>query len=70
MATDNKQFLRFSAYSMKDYLTRKLTATTKYTDQVYEGSNIAILIDLCAYMYQCLVYQLNSAASEAMFADT
>lgn len=70
MATDNKQFLRFSAYSMKDYLTRKLATDTKFTDQVYEGSNLAILIDLCAYMYQCLVYQLNSAASEAMFSDT
>lgn len=23
-----------------------------------------------AYLYQCLVYQLNNAASESMFSDT
>lgn len=43
---------------------------TKLTDQIYEGSNASIVIDLMSYMYQCLVYQLNNAASESMFADT
>lgn len=37
---------------------------------MYEGSNLAILIDIVSYMYQCLIYSLNSAASESMFADT
>ena len=67
---DNTQYLRFSAYSMKELITRKLSEDTKFTDQVYEGSNLAILIDLVSYMYQCLIYQLNTAASEAMFSDT
>ena len=31
---------------------------------------MTILIDLVAYLYQCLVYQLNNAASESMFSDT
>lgn len=66
----NTDFLRFSAYSFKDAITRRLSEDSKFTDQIYEGSNLAILIDLCAYLYQCLVYQLNSAASESMFADT
>ena len=70
MATEKTDFLRFNAYSMKELITRKLSEDTKFTDQVYEGSNLAILIDIVSYMYQCLIYQLNNAASESMFADT
>ena len=73
MATgqNNKNdFLRFSAYSLKDLITRKLSEDSRFTDQIFEGSNLAIIIDLCAYLYQCLVYQLNTAASESMFQDT
>lgn len=70
MANHSTDFLRFSAYSIKDLITRKLSEDTKLTDQIYEGSNASILIDLISYMYQCLVYQLNNAASESMFADT
>jgi len=66
----NIDFLRFSAYSFKDMLTRKLSESTKFTDQVYEGSNLAILIDLCAYLFQGLTYCVNTAASESMFSDT
>ena len=66
----NIDFLRFSAYSFKDLITRKLSEDTRFTDQIYEGSNIAVLIDLCAYLFQGLVYAINSAASESMFSDT
>jgi hypothetical protein len=55
---------------MKELITRKLSEDSKFTDQIYEGSNLAILIDIISYMYQCLVYQLNNAAAESMFADT
>lgn len=70
MAKDKTGMVRFSAYSMKDLITRKLTENSKFTDQIYEGSNLAVLIDIVSYMYQCLVFQLNHAASESMFADT
>lgn len=71
MATTlNTDFLRFSAYSIKDLITRKLSETTKFTDQIYEGSNLAILIDIFSHMAQCVLYSLNTAASESMFADT
>lgn len=70
MASKSIDNLRFSAYSLKQLITRKMSEDAKFTDQVYEGSNLAILIDLVAYMYQCLVYQINNAASESMFEDT
>src|SRR5574344_33396 len=70
MATTNKDFLRFSAYSIKELITRKLSEDTKFTDQVYEGSNLAVLIDIFSYMAQMFLYSLNSAAAESMFSDT
>lgn len=69
-STSKTDYLRFSAYSIKDLITRKLTADSKFTDQVYEGSNLAILIDIVSYMYQCLLYNVNNAAAESMWADT
>ena len=68
--SSKSDYLRFSANSIKELITRKLTADTQFTDQIYEGSNLAILIDIVSYMYQCLIYNVNSAASESMFADT
>lgn len=70
MALQNSDFLRFSAYSFKDMITKKMSENTKFTDQIYEDSNLAILIDLCAYLFQGLVYSLNNAAAESMFSDT
>ncbi len=32
MAKDNKEFLKFSAYSIKNLITRKLTDSTAFTD--------------------------------------
>lgn len=67
---ESTDYLRFSAYSIKDLITRKLTEDKQFTDQVYEGSNLAILIDIVSYMYQCLIYNINNAAAESMFSDT
>lgn len=71
MATrENTDYLRFSAFAIKDLIIRKLASNSSYTDQIYPGSNLAILIDIVSYMYQTLMYNLNSAASETMWADT
>lgn len=70
MESKNTDYLRFSAYSIKELITRKLSEDALFTDQVYEGSNLAILIDIFAYMAQCMLYQLNNAAAESMFSDT
>ena len=66
----NQDFLRFSAYSIKDLITRKLAGSSKFTDQIYEGSNLAILIDIFSHMAQCILYSLNNTAGESMFSDT
>ena len=70
MADKNTDFLKFNAYQIKDLIIRKLSENSKFSDQIYEGSNLAILIDLVSYMYQCLTYLLNTSASESLFKDT
>lgn len=63
-------YLHFDAFSIKDAIIAKLSENTEYTDQLYEGSNLSVLIDLVAVMFQSLTYTLNNAASESMFSDT
>lgn len=70
MSAENTDFLRFNAYSIKDLITRKLSEDGNFTDQIYDGSNLAVLIDIVSYMFQCFMYNLNNAASESMFSDT
>lgn len=71
MATrENTDFLRFNAFAIKDLIIRKLAQDSNYTDQIYPGSNLNILIDIISYMYQTLMFNLNSAAAESMWSDT
>lgn len=51
MAGQSTDFVRFSPYSIKELIIRKLSEDSRFTDQIYEGSNINVLIDLVAYMY-------------------
>lgn len=71
MATrENTDFLRFNAFAIKDLITRKLAQDSNFTDQIYPGSNLNILIDICSYIFQTLMFNLNSAAAESMWSDT
>lgn len=65
----NTSYLHFDAFSMKDAIKKYLTEDSRFTDFVYEGSNLSVIIDLVALMYQCLLYNLNNTASESMFSD-
>ena len=67
---ENTDYLKFNAFAIRDLIIRKLAQDSNYTDQIYSGSNIQILIDIISYMYQTLLYNLNSAASETMWSDT
>ena len=66
----NLDFLRFNAYSIKDLIKRKLSEDSNFTDQVYEGSNLAVLIDIFSYMANCILLSLNQSAAESMMKNT
>lgn len=70
-ATSRKYpYLRFDAFSFKDLINAKLSEDENFTDHVYPGSNLSILIDCMSELFACLAYNLNNAAAESMMSDT
>ena len=60
-------YVAFDAVSLKDYIVNRLDENQKFTDQNYEGSNLAAVIDIIAYSYHVLLFYLNNTASEVNF---
>ena len=60
-------YVAFDAVSLKDYIIDRLNENEKFTDQNYEGSNLAAVIDIIAYSYHVLLFYLNNTASEVDF---
>ncbi len=48
MSTD---YLNFDAASLKDLITNKLNEDGSYTDQLFEGSDLSVLIDVFCYFF-------------------
>lgn len=63
-------YLRYDADSVKNYLIEKLTEDDTFKDQIFEGSNLSILISVFAWCFDSLTHELNHAASESMFENT
>ena len=62
-------YLKFDAISVKDRIIQKLSENNTFTDQIFADSNLTILIETFAYMFELQMYYLNHSASEAMFTD-
>ena len=60
-------YVAFDAVSLKDYIVNRLKTNEKFTDQNYDGSNLAAVIDIIAYSYHVLLFYLNNTASEVNF---
>lgn len=77
MADKNNDFLDFNlpqnaytafdAVSLKDFIIQRLNENEKFTDQNFEGSNLAAVIDIIAYSYHVLLFYLNNTATEVSF---
>jgi hypothetical protein len=63
-------YVNFDALSLKDFIIQRLNENPKFTDQNYEGSNLASFIDIIAYSYHTLLFYLNQTGSEALFSQT
>jgi hypothetical protein len=63
-------YLVFDSLGLKSALKQRLTESGVFTDQVYEGSNLAEIIDLLAYNYNTLIYYLNRTSTETTYKDT
>ena len=42
-------YVAFDAVSLKDYIVNRLNTNEKFTDQNYDGSNLAAVIDIIAF---------------------
>lgn len=62
-------YLAFDATTLKQLLIDKLNESGVFTDQNFEGSNMSAFIDVIAFMYHVLLFQLNRTASESMFSQ-
>lgn len=61
--------LAFDAISLKSKIIERLNQSEVFTDQNYEGSNLAALIDIISYSFSTLLFYLNKTSSESMFSE-
>lgn len=66
---DKIKYLSWNADSLKSLIKYKLMENGKFTDQLFEDSNLSILIDIFAHTFECMTYMANIGASEAIFND-
>ncbi len=65
----NKDYLAIDSSSMARVISSKLSENTAFTDQLFKGSDLSVLVEGFSYMYTIMQYYLNHGASEAMFED-
>jgi len=49
-------YVAFDAVSLKEYIVNRLNENEKFTDQNFDGSNLAAIIDIIAYSYHVLLF--------------
>lgn len=62
-------YVNFDALSLKSFMIEQLNKGGVFTDQNYEGSNLAAILDILAYYTHVLMFYLNQTASESMFSQ-
>jgi len=60
-------YIAFDATSLKSLITTRLNTNNVFTDQNFEGSNLASIIDIVAYAYHVLIFYLNRTGAESTF---
>lgn len=62
-------YVNFDATSLKAFMIEQLNKGGVFTDQNYEGSNLAAILDILAYYTHVLMFYLNQTSSESMFSQ-
>ena len=62
-------YTAFDAVTLKGLIRDRLSSTSKFTGQNFEGSNMSAMIDIIAYSYHTLLFYLNQTASESLFSE-
>lgn len=64
------EYVAFDALSLRDFIRQRLTDSGLFTDQYFEGSNIAAINNIIAYSFHTLMYYLNQTSTETMFSES
>lgn len=62
-------YVNFDGDNIKEALKNRLTALGIFTDQNYEGSNLAHFNEILAYLFSMLLFMLNKQSNEGMFTE-
>lgn len=62
-------YLSFDALSIKQLISQRLRQTGIFTDDIYEGSNLAAFNDIVAYLLHLLLFYCNQTSSEGMITQ-
>lgn len=63
-------YVNFDAVSLKTFMIEQLNNGGVFTDQNYEGSNLASILDILAYYTHVLMFYLNQTSSEGSFSQS
>jgi hypothetical protein len=67
--TNKNSYIAFDPISLRDTIVSRLNQGQIFTDQNYQGSNLAALIDVISYSFSTLLFYLNKTSSESMFSE-
>lgn len=62
-------YANFDASSLKNFIIQRLNTAGVFTDQNFEGSNLAMINDIIAYSYHTLLFYLNNTSNESLFSE-
>jgi hypothetical protein len=66
---NTNSYISFDATSLRDLIVSRLNEGQIFTDQNYQGSNLAALLDVISFSFSTLLYYLNKTSSESMFSE-
>lgn len=67
---NKNSYVSFDGTSLRDIIIDRLNRGQVFTDQNYQGSNLAAVIDIIAYSFSNLLFYLNKTSSESMFSES
>lgn len=62
-------YASFDAITLKQFIKDRLTTDSNFTDQNFEGSNLAALTDVFAFAYHILLFYYNQTAADSLFGQ-
>ena len=66
---DPGAYVAFDATSLRTLIVNRLKSQGIFTDQIFEGSNLASIIDVISYSFHTLMFYLNKTSNESMFTE-